>query len=118
MCFSGVTFVKAKFKYDDSLDAFGCHGIGGIWGGIATGIFASTTVNPAAGQSGLYYGNIKLLGIQLIAIVVTIIYSAVVTFVILKVVNKFIKLRVSDSEERVGLDISLHGEEGYGVLDI
>jgi ammonium transporter len=116
ICFCGVTFIKQKFKYDDALDAFGCHGIGGIWGGIATGIFASTTVNSAAGQSGLYYGNIKLLGVQLIAIIATIVYSAVMTFVILKLINKFISIRVSNEEEQSGLDVSLHGEEAYGGL--
>lgn len=118
VCFCGVTFIKRKFKYDDALDAFGCHGIGGIWGGISTGIFASTAVNPAAGMNGLFYGNFTLLGVQLIAIISTIIYSAIITFVILKLINKFVKIRVSDNEEQVGLDISLHGEEAYGSLEV
>jgi Amt family ammonium transporter len=117
ICFFSVTIIKQKFKYDDALDAFGCHGVGGMWGGIATGIFASTTVNPS-GANGLYYGNPKLVGIQLIAILITIAYSAIMTFVILKVINKFIKIRVSDAEEQAGLDVSLHGEEAYGGLNI
>lgn len=117
ICFFSVTIIKQKLKYDDALDAFGCHGVGGIWGGIATGIFASTTVNPA-GANGLYYGNSKLLGIQLIAIVVTIIYSALMTVVILKLINKFMDIRVSKEEEQNGLDVSLHGEEAYGGLNI
>jgi len=114
--FFAVTVVKAKFKYDDALDAFGCHGIGGIWGGIATGIFASKTINPA-GADGLIYGNPKLVLIQLIAIVVTIAYSALMTFVILKVIDRIIRIRVSVEEEREGLDIAQHGEEAYNGLN-
>lgn len=116
ICFYGVTAIKAKFGYDDALDAFGCHGIGGIWGGIATGIFATTGIN-SAGANGLYYGNPKLLGAQLIAIIVTIIYAAVVTFIILKVVDKIVGLRVREEEEETGLDVTLHGEEAYGGIE-
>lgn len=115
ICFCAVTFVKQKFKYDDSLDAFGCHGVGGIWGGIATGIFATTGINPA-GANGLLHGNPKLLLIQLIAIAATIVYSAVMTFVILKVIDKFLKIRVSEEDEKSGLDVSIHGEEAYGSV--
>jgi len=115
--FFGVTVVKQKLGYDDSLDAFGCHGIGGIWGGIATGIFASKAIN-SAGANGLIYGNIKLVGIQLIGIVATIAYSAIMTFIILKVIGKFMSLRVTSEEEMSGLDVSLHGEEAYGGIDI
>jgi len=114
--FFAVTVIKTKFKYDDALDAFGCHGIGGIWGGIATGIFASKAINPA-GADGLLHGNPKLVLIQLVAIVVTIAYSAFMTFVILKVIDKIIKIRVSIEEEREGLDISQHGEEAYNGLN-
>lgn len=117
LCFLSVTVVKRKFGYDDALDAFGCHGIGGIWGGIATGIFASKAIN-SAGANGLIYGNIKLVGIQLIAIVATIAYSAIMTFIILKVISKFMSLRVTEEEEMNGLDVSLHGEEAYGELNI
>ncbi len=117
ICFCAVTFIKQKFKYDDSLDAFGCHGVGGIWGGIATGIFASKAIN-SAGADGLLYGNPKLLGIQLIAILVTIVYAAVMTFIILKLINKFLKIRVSEEEEKNGLDVSIHGEEAYGTTGV
>jgi Amt family ammonium transporter len=112
ICFFMVTVVKQKFKYDDALDAFGCHGVGGIWGGIATGLFATKTVNPL-GADGLIYGNPKLLAVQLIAITATIAYTALMTFIILKVIDKFIKIRVSSEEEREGLDVSLHGEDAY-----
>jgi ammonium transporter, Amt family len=116
ICFYAVTFIKPKLGYDDALDAFGVHGIGGIWGGIATGIFASKAINPA-GANGLIYGNIKLVGIQLVAILATIIYSAIMTYVILKVIGKFTDLRVTKEEEMEGLDVSLHGEEAYGGLN-
>ncbi len=115
VCFCAVTFIKQKFKYDDSLDAFGCHGVGGIWGGIATGIFATTGINPA-GANGLLHGNPKLLLIQLIAISATIAYAAVMTFVILKVIDKFLNIRVSEEDEKSGLDVSIHGEEAYGSV--
>ncbi|AKA67967.1 MULTISPECIES: ammonium transporter [Clostridium] len=115
VCFCAVTFIKQKFKYDDSLDAFGCHGVGGIWGGIATGIFATTGINPA-GANGLLHGNPKLLLIQLIAIAATIAYAAVMTFVILKVIDKFLNIRVSEEDEKSGLDVSIHGEEAYGSV--
>ena len=117
LCFFGVTVVKQRFGYDDSLDAFGCHGIGGIWGGIATGIFASKAIN-SSGANGLIYGNIKLVGIQLIGIIATVAYSAVMTFIILIVISKFMTLRVTAEEEMDGLDVSLHGEEAYGGIEI
>jgi len=117
LCYYFVTVVKPKLGYDDALDAFGCHGIGGIWGGIATGIFASKAIN-SAGANGLIHGNIKLVGIQLIAIVATIAYSAIMTFIILKVISMFMSLRATSEEESDGLDVSLHGEEAYGGIDI
>ena len=116
-CFFTVTVVKQKFGYDDSLDAFGCHGIAGIWGAIATGIFASQAIN-SSGANGLIYGNIRLVGIQLIAIAATIAYSGIMTFIILKVLGKFMSLRVTSEEEMAGLDVSQHGEEAYGAIDI
>ncbi|MBC8061696.1 MAG: ammonium transporter [Clostridiaceae bacterium] len=114
ICFFFITEVKQKFRYDDALDAFGCHGIGGIWGGIATGIFASKAIN-AAGADGLIHGNLKLVGFQLIAIIATVAYSAIMTYIILKVIGKFMSLRVTEEEEMEGLDISQHGEEAYGA---
>jgi len=115
ICFNSVTFLKAKLGYDDALDAFGCHGIGGMWGGIATGIFAWKGINPG-GDNGLIHGNIALVGKQLVGIGATIVYAAVVTFIILKVIDLIMGLRVTDEEEQAGLDVSLHGEEAYGGL--
>ena len=111
-----VTYVKALLGYDDSLDAFGVHGVGGIWGVIATGLFASKAVNPA-GADGLFYGNPGLLWIQLKAVAVTLVYSFVVGFVLLKVVDAFMKVRVGEHEERVGLDLTMHREAAYTVID-
>jgi Amt family ammonium transporter len=102
--------------YDDSLDAFGVHGVGGIWGVIATGLFANKAVNPA-GADGLFYGNPGLLWIQLKAVAVTLVYSFVVGFVLLKVVDAFVKVRVGEHEERVGLDLTMHREAAYTVID-
>lgn len=115
ICFSGVTFIKQKFGYDDALDAFGCHGIGGIWGGIATGLFAAKAVNPA-GADGLFYGNVKLLGAQLVAIAGTIVFAVIMTFIIMKVVDKLVGIRASQEDEAAGLDVSQQGEEAYGGL--
>jgi Amt family ammonium transporter len=115
ICFYAVTELKKKFGYDDALDAFGCHGIGGIWGGIATGIFASKAIN-SAGADGLIHGNIKLLGAQLVAILATIAYSVIITFIILKVMNAVSPIRVKSEDEQAGLDVSQHGEEAYGGI--
>jgi Amt family ammonium transporter len=112
LCYAAVGIVKGKLGYDDSLDAFGCHGVGGVWGALATGIFATTSVNPAA-FDGLLYGNPGQVGIQALSIVVTIALAAVATFVILKVVGIFTKLRATEEEEETGLDLSQHGEEAY-----
>jgi Amt family ammonium transporter len=111
-----VTYVKALLGYDDSLDAFGVHGVGGIWGVIATGLFASKAVNPA-GADGLFYGNPGLLWIQLKAVAVTLVYSFVVGFALLKLVDAFMKARVGEHEERVGLDLTMHREAAYTVID-
>ena len=107
-----VTVLKKKFGYDDALDAFGCHGIGGTWGGIATGLFATTSVNPA-GFDGLFYGNAHLMVSQIIAIVATYAFAMIGTFVILMVIKFVFKLRVSKEEEEAGLDSTLHGESAY-----
>ena len=116
ICYFAISYLKPKLGYDDALDAFGCHGIGGIWGGIATGLFATKAVN-SAGNDGLFYGNPNQLVIQLISIVVTIAFSAIVSFIILKVISMFTKLRVSEEEENVGLDYASHGENAYRELD-
>ena len=112
LCMFFVSFVKKKLKYDDSLDAFGCHGIGGIWGGIATGLFATSAVNSAVTNEGLFFGG-SLLGSQLAAIGITIALAAVGTFVIIKVMSLFKKPRVTDRDESTGLDHSQHGESAY-----
>jgi ammonium transporter, Amt family len=112
VCLWGATYLKTRFGYDDTLDAFGLHGIGGAWGGIATGLFATTSVNPG-GANGLFYGDPSLLLKQLIAIVATSVFVSVATFILVKVVNVFVPMRVNEEEEKVGLDIILHGERAY-----
>ena len=104
--------MKTKFGYDDSLDAFGVHGVGGIAGTFATGLFAQTLINPA-GTNGLFFGNQQLLISQMIAISITAIYSFGVTAIILKVIDKTVGLRIDEESEVSGLDISQHGESGY-----
>lgn len=115
-CFTMVSIIKPKLGYDDSLDAFGVHCVGGIWGALATGLFASKAVNPA-GANGLFFGNPKQFLIQLIAVSVTLVYSFVVTFAIYRIVNLFIGVRVNEKEEMMGLDISQHHERAYTVLE-
>jgi Amt family ammonium transporter len=111
ICYGGV-LLKGRFGYDDSLDAFGVHGVGGLAGALLTGVFAQKALNDA-GADGALFGNIKQLGVQALACAVTGIYSAVVTFGILKVVDATLGLRVSESEEREGVDTTQHGEEAY-----
>ncbi|WP_077856400.1 ammonium transporter, partial [Clostridium beijerinckii] len=113
ICFFFVEKVKAKFGYDDALDAFGCHGIGGIWGGIATGIFGQTAINPVAQWNGLFYGDVKLFIAQIMSIVITIIFAGGMTFLIIKVMKMFMDIRVDSSEEADGLDVAEHGESAY-----
>lgn len=114
ICFISVTFIKAVFKYDDTLDAFGVHGVGGIWGALATGLWAEKSVG---GFDGLLYGNPGQFFIQLKAVAVTVVYSLVVTFILLKLVDKLMGLRVTEHEERVGLDLTQHKEAGYTTID-
>ncbi len=111
LCYYGVNF-KNKFGFDDSLDAVGVHGVGGAFGALATGLFASTAIN-AAGANGLFYGNASLLGIQAVSILAAGTYAFVMTFVILKVLSRTMGLRVKVEEEVEGLDLSQHGESGY-----
>ena len=110
-CYLGIR-LKNKFRYDDSLDVVGIHGVGGVLGLIATGLFASKAVNPN-GADGLFNGNASQLGIQLIAILVTILYAFVVTFVILKVVDRLFGLRLPEQQELSGLDLTQHDETAY-----
>ncbi len=116
ICYFGVNFMKAKLKYDDTLDVFGVHGLGGIWGAIATGIFATTSINPA-GKDGLLYGNPEQLVTQLIGVGTAIAFAAIGTFVILKAISLFTSLRVSKEEEINGLDFSQHGELAYNTFE-
>jgi len=113
ICYFTMTKIKAKFKYDDALDAFGCHGIGGIWGGIATGLFAQKSINPVAQWDGLLFGSTHLFVAQIISIIITIVFAAVGTFVILFIMKKFMDIRVTQSEEAQGLDLSEHSEQAY-----
>jgi len=115
VCFFMVSVVKHKFGYDDSLDAFGVHGIGGIIGALATGLLATPTVQSA--YSGLFYGNPKQFYLQLIATVVTIIFSGVMTFILFKIVDKTVGIRASKTEEIAGLDITQHNEIAYSESD-
>jgi ammonium transporter, Amt family len=111
-----VTHIKGILGYDDSLDVFGVHGIGGIWGVIATGIWATKTINPD-GANGLLYGNPIQLWIQTKAAIVTMVYSFVVGAILLKLVDIVMKLRTSEHEERIGLDLTQHREAAYTLID-
>ncbi|MCL4491291.1 MAG: ammonium transporter [Nitrospirae bacterium] len=104
--------MKTRLGYDDSLDAFGVHGVGGILGALAAGLFAQKLINPS-GADGLFFGNPKALITQIIAIAVTVAYSFVITAILLKIIDKTIGLRVDDESEVIGLDITQHGESGY-----
>jgi len=115
-CFLMVSVIKPKLGYDDSLDAFGVHGIGGIWGALATGIFASKAINPA-GADGLLHGNPGLFFEQFLAVVVTLVYSFVVSFAILKLVDAVAGLRVGEKDEAIGLDLTQHRERAYTLVE-
>lgn len=112
VCFCAVAFLKKALGYDDSLDAFGIHGIGGIVGALLTGVFVSTSFGGAGFAEGMTMGS--QLFVQLKAIVATIVYCGVVTFIILKVIDAVIGLRVDEDSEREGLDITSHGEQVLG----
>ncbi len=112
-CYIAVS-LKPRLGYDDSLDVLGIHGVGGTWGALATGLFASTAINPA-GKNGLFFGNPPLLGIQAIAVIATYVFVFVTTLIILKLIDWTIGLRVSEEDEVTGLDLTLHGESGYNL---
>jgi len=111
-----VSYIKERFGYDDSLDVFGVHGIAGIFGALATGLFATKTINPG-GADGLFYGNPGQLYIQLIAVLVAIAISATGTFVLYKIVDRLIGMRVNRRSENIGLDLTQHHETGYTLID-
>lgn len=113
ICYFMMSVVKKRFGYDDALDAFGCHGVGGIWGGIATGIFAQKSINGVARWDGLIYGDYHLFLAQIISIVATIAVAIVGTLICASIVKLFTPLRVSEHDERMGLDESQHGESAY-----
>src|SRR5437870_10441555 len=112
-CYVGIQLTK-RLRVDDALDVFGVHGVGGAWGALATGLFATLAVNSAA-RGGLIAGHPGQLGIQAIAVGASIVYSAVMTFVILKLIDVFVGLRVPESEEVLGLDASQHREAAYQI---
>ena len=111
VCYFGVN-IKNFFGYDDSLDAVGVHGVGGTFGALATGLFASKAIN-AAGADGAFFGNPSLFLVQLLSVAVAIVYAFSVTWIILKVLDRTMGLRVQQDEEVQGLDLSQHGESGY-----
>ncbi|MBM4435831.1 MAG: ammonium transporter [Actinobacteria bacterium] len=110
-CYLAV-LLKRRLGFDDALDVFACHGVGGIWGALATGLFATKAVNPA-GVDGLLYGNPGQLGVQALAALVAVAFSGVVTFILLKLIDVTIGLRVPEHEEMAGLDTTQHGEVAY-----
>ncbi len=116
VCFVCVSIVKPKLGYDDSLDAFGVHGIGGILGMITTGIFASKAIN-GAGPDGLVFGNVHLFLVQCFAVLVVAVYSLAATFIICKVVDLLVGVRVPLKEEIIGLDLTQHHETAYTVME-
>jgi Amt family ammonium transporter len=111
LCYGAVQ-LKSRLRVDDSLDVWACHGVGGMWGALATGLFASTAIN-ASGANGLFYGNPMQLLTQLISLGVVIIYTGGLTWLILKVVDIIVGLRVGEHEEVQGLDTTQHGERAY-----
>jgi len=116
-CF-GVTLLRERLAIDDSLDVFSVHGVGGIWGAIGTGIFAVAAVG---GTSGLIEGNVDQFLIQIVATVFTVVFAGIGTFVIIKVIDAAIGLRVTSADEEAGLDVTVHGETAYvpwaGIVD-
>ena len=109
-CFYFISIIKQKLQLDDALDAFGCHGVGGIFGGIMTGIFADPAVG---GKAGLFYGNVQLFLAQLESIVFTIVFAGLLSFVIISVIKFFMPIRVTDTEEALGMDRIEHDETAY-----
>ena len=110
-----ISFVKTKFGYDDSLDVFGCHGMGGVWGAVMTGVFCTTEINPG-GADGLLYGNPAQLIPQVTGILVAMVMAVGVTAILVKLVGAFMHLRATDSEESQGLDLIEHGERAYSKM--
>mgnify|MGYP001614685280 FL=1 len=114
VCYFGAVILKNKLGYDDSLDAFGVHGLGGTFGALATGLFATKAIN-AAGNDGLFFGNSYQLVVQLISVVATWVFAFVATVILLKLIDATMGLRVTEEDEFTGLDMSEHGESGYNL---
>lgn len=113
ICYFMMNIIKHKLKIDDALDAFGCHGIGGIWGGIATGLFGQSSINSVAKWDGLVFGETRLFVAQIISILITIAVAVVGSLICIGVIRIFTKLRVDEKEEALGLDVTQHGEQAY-----
>jgi Amt family ammonium transporter len=110
LCYS-ATLLRSRLKIDDALDVFAVHGVGGIFGAVATGVFATAAIQEA--YTGLLEGNVQQLANQLIAVTATIAYAVVSTFVIVKVVDLILGIRVSPRDEEIGIDLATHGEVAY-----
>lgn len=117
ICYFAISKAKKKFGYDDALDAFGCHGVGGIWGGIVTGIFSTSSINEVVPHEGLLFGDYRLFLSQIGAILISIAVAVVMTSLILLVLKKYGGIRVSDMEEAQGLDMTEHGERAYPAFN-
>ena len=113
ICYFTLNFIKHTLTIDAALDAFGCHGIGGVWGGIATGLFAKTSINSVARWDGLVFGNVHLFVAQVLSIIITAAVAVVGTLICIGIIRIFTPLRVDQKEEALGLDISQHGENAY-----
>jgi Amt family ammonium transporter len=116
VCYFAVARLKPLLGYDDSLDVFGVHGIGGIWGTLATGLFAATAINPA-GADGLLLGNARLFLVQIFYMIVCIAYALIVTGILYKVVDLLVGMRVDKQSELIGLDLTQHNESAYTILE-
>lgn len=117
ICFFSVSVMKAKLGYDDALDAFGVHGVGGTFGAIATGLFASKEINPA-GADGLFFGNPAQLLTQVIGVVASLAVAIIMTYILIKIISVFMPIRSTEDEENSGLDIAEHGEKAYAYQDL
>ena len=117
ICFFSVSLIKSKFGYDDALDAFGVHGVGGAWGALATGLFASKAVNEA-GADGLLYGNPAQFASQFVGVAISCLFAIFMTILIMKSLALFLTIRVDESQETWGLDLTEHGEQGYASQDL
>jgi len=116
VCYLAIAVIKSKLGYDDSLDAFGVHGVGGMWGTLATGLFAEKAVN-AGGANGLFFGNLHQFSVQGLLILVAVPFAIIMTWIIFKVVDALIGMRVEEKNEIVGLDLTQQSEAAYTVIE-